>query len=183
VQQFAREHGMGLHLDGARLWNASVASATSMADLAAGFDTVSVCFSKGLGAPIGSMLVSTADRIAAARTWRKRYGGGMRQVGVLAAAARYAVRHNVERLASDHERAARLAAALGCKPELVETNIVVLPVPDAPAVGLAAREQGVIVSVLGPKVVRLVTHLDIDDAGLDRAIEVLTPLLERGPHR
>jgi threonine aldolase len=177
VQQFAREHGMGLHLDGARLWNASVASGTSMAELAGGFDTVSVCFSKGLGAPIGSMLVSSADRVAEARVWRKRYGGGMRQVGVLAAAARYAVRHNVERLAADHERAARLAAALGLKPELVETNIVVLPVPDAPAVGLAAREQGVIVSVIGPKVMRLVTHLDIDDDGLDRAIEVLTSLL------
>ena len=177
VQQLAREHGLGLHLDGARLWNAHVASGVALAELAAGFDTVSVCLSKGLGAPIGSLLVSSADRIAEARMWRKRYGGGMRQVGILAAAGRYALRHNIERLAEDHERAARLAVALGQKPEQTETNIVVLPAPDAPAVGLAALEQGVVVSVIGPKLVRLVTHLDIDDEGVDRAIEVLTPLL------
>ena len=177
VQQLAREHGLGLHLDGARLWNAHVASGVALAELASGFDTVSVCLSKGLGAPIGSLLVSSADRIAEARMWRKRYGGGMRQVGILAAAGRYALRHNIERLAEDHERAARLAVALGQKPEQTETNIVVLPVPDAPAVGLAALEQGVVVSVIGPKLIRLVTHLDVDDEGLDRAIEVLTPLL------
>ena len=177
VQRLAREHGLGVHLDGARLWNAHVASGVALAELASGFDTVSVCLSKGLGAPVGSLVVSSADRIAEARAWRKRYGGGMRQVGILAAAGRYALRHNIERLAEDHERAARLAVALGQKPEQIETNIVVLQVPDAPAVGLAAREQGVIVSVIGPKLVRLVTHLDIDDAALDRAIEVLTPLL------
>jgi threonine aldolase len=177
VQQLAREHGLGVHLDGARLWNAHVASGVPLLELAAGFDTVSVCLSKGLGAPVGSVLVSSAERIAEARTWRKRYGGAMRQVGILAAAGRYALRHNIERLADDHDRAARLAAALGLKPERVETNIVVLQVPDAPAVGLAAREQGVIVSVIGPKLIRLVTHLDIDDDDLGRAIEVLTPLL------
>jgi threonine aldolase len=177
VQELGREHGIGLHLDGARLWNAHVASGVPLLELAAGFDTVSVCLSKGLGAPVGSVLVSSADRIAEARTWRKRYGGGMRQVGILAAAGRFALRHNIERLADDHDRAARLGAALGLKPERIETNIVVLPVPDAPAVGLAAREQGIIVSVIGPKLIRLVTHLDIDDEGLDRAIEVLTPLL------
>ncbi|HEX8304578.1 MAG TPA: threonine aldolase family protein [Jatrophihabitans sp.] len=177
VQRLAREHGLGVHLDGARLWNAHVASGVPLLELAAGFDTVSVCLSKGLGAPVGSVLVSSAERIAEARTWRKRYGGAMRQVGILAAAGRYALRHNIERLADDHDRAARLAAALGLKPERVETNIVVLQVPDAPAVGLAAREQGVIVSVIGPKLIRLVTHLDIDDDDLDRAIGVLTPLL------
>ncbi|HEV2885571.1 MAG TPA: GntG family PLP-dependent aldolase [Jatrophihabitans sp.] len=177
VQELAREHGLALHLDGARLWNAHVASGVPLLELAAGFDTVSVCLSKGLGAPVGSVLVSSAERIAEARTWRKRYGGAMRQVGILAAAGLFALRYNIERLADDHERAARLAAALGQKPDSVETNIVVLRVPEAPAVGLAAREQGVIVSVIGPKLIRLVTHLDIDDEGLDRAIEVLTPLL------
>jgi threonine aldolase len=177
VQELARSHGIGLHLDGARLWNAHVASGVGLAELAAGFDTVSVCFSKGLGAPVGSVLVSSAERIAEARIWRKRYGGGMRQVGILAAACRFALRHNIERLAEDHDRAARLGAALGQKPELVETNIVVVPVPDAPAVGLAAHEQGVLVSVLSPTLIRLVTHLDIDDEGLNRAIEVLGPLL------
>lgn len=180
VQELGREHGLGLHLDGARLWNAHVASGVPLLELAAGFDTVSVCLSKGLGAPVGSVLVSTAERIAEARTWRKRYGGGMRQVGILAAAGRFALRHNIERLAEDHDRAARLAAALGQKPELTETNIVVLRVPDAPALRQAALEQGVVVSAIGPTLLRLVTHLDIDDDGLDRAIEVLSPLVAAG---
>jgi threonine aldolase len=169
---------LGLHLDGARLWNAHVASGVPLAELAAGFDTVSVCFSKGLGAPVGSVLVSSAHRIAEARIWRKRYGGGMRQVGILAAACRFALEHNIKRLADDHARASRLAAELGSQTP-TETNIVVLPVPDAAAVAVAAREQGVVVSVIGPNLLRLVTHLDIDDAGVDRAIEVLSPLLAR----
>jgi threonine aldolase len=180
VQELGREHGLGLHLDGARLWNAHVASGVPLLELAAGFDTVSVCLSKGLGAPVGSVLVSSAERIAEARTWRKRYGGAMRQVGILAAAGRFALQHNIERLAEDHERAARLAAALGQKPELTETNIVVLRVPDAPALRQAALDQGVVVSAIGPTLLRLVTHLDIDDEGLDRAIEVLSPLVAAG---
>ncbi|MEO9236450.1 MAG: GntG family PLP-dependent aldolase, partial [Jatrophihabitantaceae bacterium] len=177
VQQLAREHRLGLHLDGARLWNAHIASGDSLAELAAGFDTVSVCLSKGLGAPVGSVLVSSAERIAAARIWRKRYGGGMRQVGILAAAGIFALQHNLKRLADDHARARRLAAELGGDPALTETNIVVLAVPDAPAATVAARERGVLVSPLGPKVLRLVTHLDVEDAGIDQAIEVLRPLL------
>lgn len=175
VQDLARAHGLGVHLDGARLWNAHVASGTPLRELAAGFDTVSVCLSKGLGAPVGSVLVSSAERIAAARIWRKRYGGGMRQVGILAAAGRYALAHNIERLAEDHRRAKRLAAALGAVE--CETNIVVLTVADAAAVAGAAREQGVWVSALGPRVLRLVTHLDLSDEGIDRAVEVLAPLV------
>jgi len=177
VQQLGREHGLGLHLDGARLWNAHVATGLPLAELAAGFDTVSVCLSKGLGAPVGSVLVSSTERIVEARIWRKRYGGGMRQVGILAAAGLFALQNNMKRLADDHDRAARLAAALGVDPAACETNIVVLQVPDAAAIGLAAREQGVLVSVLGPTMLRLVTHLDVDDAGIDRAIEVLKPLV------
>ena len=173
VQQLAREHGLGLHLDGARLWNAHVASAASLADLAAGFDTVSVCLSKGLGAPVGSVLVSTADRIAQARVWRKRYGAGMRQVGILAAAGLYALDHHVARLADDHERARRLAKALGADPATVDTNIVVLDVPDAAGVAVRAADQGVLVSALGPRFLRLVTHLDVNDDGIERAITVL----------
>ena len=177
VQSLARSHGLGLHLDGARLWNAHVASGTELAELAAGFDTVSVCLSKGLGAPIGSVLVSSADRIAEARIWRKRYGGGMRQVGILAAGGLFALQHNVKRLADDHARAFRLASELGSDPALTETNIVVLSVPDAASVARSAADQGVLVSALGPQFLRLVTHLDVDDDGIDRALDVLKPLI------
>jgi threonine aldolase len=176
VLKLAAELGLATHLDGARLWNAHVASGFPLAELAGGFDTVSVCLSKGLGAPVGSVLVSTAERIAEARVWRKRYGAGMRQAGILAAAGLYALDHHVARLADDHERAQRLATGLGL-PAAVPTNIVVLETPDAPRVAAAAAEQGVLVSALGPQFLRLVTHLDIDDAGVERAIAVLRPLL------
>jgi threonine aldolase len=176
VVRFAHDTGLGLHLDGARLWNAHVASGVALADLARGFDTASVCLSKGLGAPVGSVLVSSADRIAEAHVWRKRYGAGMRQVGILAAAGLYALDNHIERLADDHARARRLAEALGADPSLVETNIVVLHVDDAAAVAAKAAGEGVLVAALGPKFLRLVTHLDVDDAGIDRAIEVLRHL-------
>ncbi|MEO6885803.1 MAG: GntG family PLP-dependent aldolase, partial [Jatrophihabitantaceae bacterium] len=176
VVALARANGLGLHLDGARLWNAHVATGRSMAELARPFDTVSVCLSKGLGAPVGSVLVSSTERIAEARVWRKRYGAGMRQAGFLAAAGQYALAHHVERLADDHVRAGRLAAALGADPSTVQTNIVVLDVADAATVAVRAAEAGVLVSALGPRLLRLVTHLDVDDDGIDRAIEVLTPL-------
>ena len=177
VVALGRSQGIGLHLDGARLWNAHVAGGLSLRDLADGFDTVSVCLSKGLGAPVGSVLVASADRIAEARIWRKRYGGGMRQAGVLAAAGRYALSHHIARLADDHALARRLGEALGVDPSGVDTNIVVLPVADAPAFAAAAREEGVLVSVLGPRVIRLVTHLDVDDDGVDRAVKVLSAIV------
>lgn len=177
VQQLAREHGIGLHLDGARLWNASVASGVALNELAAGFDTVSVCLSKGLGAPVGSVLVSSVERIGAARMWRKRYGGGMRQVGILAAAGSFALQNNLKRLAEDHDRAQRLAAALGLDPSRTPTNIVVVTVDNARAIAVAAAEQGLLVSALGPTFLRMVTHLDVDDDGIDRAIEILRPLV------
>jgi threonine aldolase len=177
VADLAHRYGLGLHLDGARLWNAHVATGRPLRELAAGFDTVSVCLSKGLGAPVGSLLVSTAERIVEARVWRKRYGAGMRQVGILAAAGRYALSHHVERLADDHARARRLAAALGADPATVDTNIVVLDAAEAATVAAKAREQDVLVSALGPRFLRLVTHLDVDDDGIDRAIDVLAPLV------
>jgi threonine aldolase len=177
VQELGRRHGLGLHLDGARLWNAHIASGVPVVELATGFDTVSVCLSKGLGAPVGSVLTSSAERIAEARVWRKRYGAGMRQAGILAAAGRFALQHNLKRLADDHLRAKRLAEALGADVDATETNIVVLTVPDAAAVASAAREQGVLVSALGPTFLRLVTHLDVEDDAIDRAISVLKPLL------
>ncbi|PZS20673.1 MAG: low specificity L-threonine aldolase [Pseudonocardiales bacterium] len=177
VIELARSHGLGLHLDGARLWNAHVASGLSLRELAAGFDTASVCLSKGLGAPVGSVLVSTAQRIADARVWRKRYGAGMRQSGILAAAGRYALTHHVQRLAEDHTRARRLASALGADPATVDTNMVVLDAAEASTVVAEAREQDVLVSALGPRFLRLVTHLDVDDDAIDRAIDVLAPLV------
>jgi threonine aldolase len=183
----ADEMGIAVHLDGARLWNAHVATGIPLGEYGALADTVSVCLSKGLGAPVGSVLVGSADRIAAARVWRKRYGGGMRQVGILAAACRYALDHQLERLADDHARARRLAAAVAdVRPELVdtdavETNIVVL---DLAAAGLtaadvaaAAREHGVLLSVLGPRTLRMVAHLDVDDEACEHAVGVLTKVL------
>lgn len=177
VRALAAEHGLGLHLDGARLWNASVASGASMAQLADGFDTVSVCLSKGLGAPVGSLLASTRARIDEARIWRKRYGAGMRQAGILAAAGHYALDHHIERLSEDHRRARLLGEALELNPGTIDTNIIVLNVADAPAIAQQAAAAGVLVSTLGPGVLRMITHLDIDDAGIDLAISVLGPLL------
>jgi threonine aldolase len=177
VQELARSHGLGLHLDGARLWNAHVATGTPLNELAGGFDTVSVCLSKGLGAPVGSVLASTAERIAEARVWRKRYGAGMRQAGILAAAGLYALDHHLARLADDHTRAKRLAEALGADPAAVETNIVVLDVRDAADVAVRAAADRVLVSALGPRFLRLVTHLDIDDESIEHAIKVLQPLV------
>ena len=176
VKALAAEHGLGLHLDGARVWNAHVATGTPLAELAAGFDTVSVCLSKGLGAPIGSLLLASDERIAEARIWRKRYGGGMRQVGILAAAGHYAIAHHIERLADDHSRAQRLVVELGGNLADCPTNIAVVAVTDGPAAAAAAREQGILLNVLGPKLIRLVTHMDVDDDGIDHAIKVLRPL-------
>src|SRR4051794_32648556 len=183
----ADKMGIAVHLDGARLWNAHVATGVPLAEYGAVADTVSVCLSKGLGAPVGSVLVGSDERIAAARVWRKRYGGGMRQVGILAAACRYALDHQLARLADDHARARRLAEAVaGVRPELVdtravETNIVVLDLSaagvGAPDVATAAREQGVLLSVLGPRTLRMVTHLDVDDDGCEHAARVLEKVL------
>jgi threonine aldolase len=184
LRAVADDAGIGLHCDGARIWHAHVADAVPLADYGRLFDTLSVCLSKGLGAPIGSLVIGDADQIERARDIRKRMGGGMRQVGVLAAAGRHALDHNIDRLADDHARAARLAAALApfglVDAAAVRTNLVPLDLSkaalDAPSLGAAARERGVGVSVLGPRVARLVTHLNVDDAGVDRAIDVLTSL-------
>jgi len=188
LRQVVDAAGLVLHCDGARIWHAHVADGVPLAEYGRLFDTVAVCLSKGLGAPLGSLLVSSADRIARARALRARLGGAMRQVGIVAAAGRYALRHHLDRLAEDHARAARLAEALApygvVEPERVRTNVVILDLTktalDAPGFVAAAREQGVLVGALGPKLVRLVTHLDVDDAGVDRACQVLPALLARG---
>ena len=179
----ARARGIAMHLDGARIWNAHVASHVSFADYGKHFDTISVCLSKGLGAPVGSLMISTKERIQEARIWRKRYGAGMRQVGILAAAGHYALDHNIARLAEDHLRAQKIALALAAidsslvDPKKVVTNIVGL---ELSKVGITAsefasrcKEAGLWISALGPHYARLVTHLDFDDAQCDQAIEIL----------
>jgi len=174
-----------VHLDGARIFNASVASQIPVADFAAEVDALSFCFSKGLGAPIGSMLVGTQEFVDRARKVRRMLGGAMRQVGVLAAAAAYALDNNVERLADDHRRARRLAegfasARPGCvDPSTVETNIVYIELGDLDPAGVSAAlwERGVRIYPYAPGVLRAVTHLDVDDAGIERAIEAFTDVV------
>jgi threonine aldolase len=174
---WSRGAGVNVHLDGARIWNAHVASGVPLSTYGQLADTASVCLSKGLGAPIGSVLVAGAERIATGRLWRKRLGGGMRQVGVLAAAGLYALDHHVERLAEDHEHARLLAERLGVDPAGVETNMVVVDDVPAPAVAEAAKAQGVLVGQVSDRRIRLVTHLDVDRAGIDRAAKVISQVV------
>jgi threonine aldolase len=176
---WSRQAGVAVHLDGARIWNAHVASGIPLSTYGGFADTASVCFSKGLGTPVGSVLVASAERIATARLWRKRLGGGMRQVGVLAAACTYALDHHLGRLAEDHEHAQLLAKRLGVDTSSVETNMVVLDDVEAPMVAEAAKAQGVLVSQVSARKIRLVTHLDVDRAAIDRAADVLSDLLHR----
>jgi threonine aldolase len=164
-----------MHLDGARIWNAHIASGTSFQEYGKYFETISVCFSKGLGAPIGSMLLSDQDRIKEARVWRKRYGAGMRQIGLLAAAADYALEHNLKLLERDHQNAKIIAQACGL-PE-PETNIVALDVSKYPfsAAEFAEilKQNGILAGALGVDFVRLVTHMDLTDSDIKTTCEVL----------
>ena len=175
VIELAGRRTLSMHLDGARIFNASVKLGMPVDKLCAGFDTVSVCLSKGLGTPAGTVLVGRRDLIAKARRIRKMLGGTMRQVGILAAAGLYALEHNVERLADDHANAERLANGLkaaGLKVEGPHTNMVFAQVPADKVAGLKQHlEANGIVALAGPKL-RLVTHLDVDAAAIDRAVEV-----------
>ncbi len=183
LSTLAHARGIAMHLDGARIWNAHIASGTSLREFGKHFDTISVCLSKGLGAPVGSVMLSTKARIAEARIWRKRYGAGMRQVGILAAAGHYALDNNINRLAEDHARAKKIATALHAvdamlvDPAKVATNIVGLDLSKMgiSAADLAARckEAGLWISALGPHYARLVTHLDFSNSQCDQAIEIL----------
>ncbi|AUX41071.1 threonine aldolase [Sorangium cellulosum] len=207
IASVARAHGLALHLDGARIWNAAVASGRTVAELAAPFDTASVCFSKGLGAPVGSALAGSADVVRAALRFRKMLGGGMRQAGVLAAAALHALTHHQVRLAEDHEaartiaRAMREAAHRGSTPPAAdtraakdtpaatdaphatvgepETNIVYVETPGIPAERLveAARQRGVLVGAADRSAVRIVTHLDLAPAQVAPAARALAEAL------
>ena len=188
LAEYARANQISLHLDGARIWNAHIATGISFLDLAKHFDTVSVCFSKGLGAPIGSMLLTNKTKAGEARVWRKRYGAGMRQVGILAAAADYALTNNLSKLKDDHKRAKQIAIAcseaspLSVNPSEVETNIVALDLNShkisAAEFSEILKSEGILASALGPKFLRFVTHLDFDDNQLDKVIAVLPKLLK-----
>jgi threonine aldolase len=188
ICQWAREQGLVTHLDGARLWNAVVATGIPASSWAKHFDSVNVCFSKGLGAPVGSALAGSREVIAEARRHRKVLGGGMRQAGVLAAAALYALEHHVERLAEDHALARRLAEGIASirhlqlDPEVVETNMVFFKVDSAwgPASHLCQRlreEYQVLMLPVGPQRVRAVTHLDVGPRDVERALTALSKIL------
>lgn len=176
---WARSHGLGTHLDGARVFNAAVASGKPLVDLCEPFDSVSICFSKGLGAPVGSVLVGSAELIARARRWRKMLGGGLRQSGVLAAACLYALEHNVDRLADDHDNARQLAEGLrgipGVRVLSQDTNMVFVEFEparcDALTAGLAA--DGILMRAVYAGPTRLVTHLDVTAADVRRVVQVV----------
>ncbi|ARP87313.1 low-specificity L-threonine aldolase [Bordetella genomosp. 9] len=175
----AREHGLSVHLDGARVFNAAVASMRDVAALCAPFDSVSICFSKGLGAPVGSVLVGSRELIATATRWRKVLGGGMRQAGVLAAACRYALEHHVDRLAQDHANAERLAQGLrgidGVTVLRQSTNMVFVEIAPRHCEALTrhAASNGVLFSAVYGGPTRLVTHLDVSEADIGKVIRVV----------
>ncbi len=183
-----RVHALGLHahLDGARLWNAAAKTGLSERELAAPFDTVSVCFSKGLGAPVGSAFVSSRQNVEEARRFRKMWGGGMRQVGILAAGALFALRNHRSRLAADHDNARAFANGLVGKPGVrvelgaVETNIVNVDT-DAPAdaISRAAKTLGVLINASGPNRLRAVTHLDVSREDVEKAAQIIAHAAEQ----
>ena len=176
----ARRHGLKLHMDGARVFNAAVTQGVSLRTLTTGFDSISFCLSKGLGAPVGSLLCGPAPVIARARRIRKMLGGGMRQAGFMAAAGLHALRHHIDRLADDHRRADTLRdglAAMGLDLAPAPTNMVYAGVADAHEVVAGVAEQGVLCLAVAPDRIRLVTHLDVDDAGIDQTLAAFGAVL------
>ena len=188
LRAVADGRGLALHGDGARLWHALVATGDDPVAVGRTFTAFSVCLSKGLGCPVGSLAVGDADTIAVARAWRRRFGGAMRQAGVLAAAGRHALAHHVERLADDHANARRLAERVAeVAPDAVDlasvtTNLVYVHTGERPASHVvdALAADGVRIGAMGPHLVRLVTHLDVDRDGADRAAEALVGALAGG---
>jgi threonine aldolase len=189
LRQESEKLGIFLHLDGARIWNAHIACGVDFKEYGKYFDTISVCLSKGLGAPVGSLMLSTKERVLKARPWRKRYGAGMRQAGILAAAGHYALDNNLPLLKDDHKRAKTIADAVYAvapkliDPATVDTNIVGLDISSlkitASDLSTQLKENGVLASALGPKYLRLVTHLDLTDGDIEAVNEVLPQLLQR----
>jgi threonine aldolase len=190
VAATARKHGLLLHLDGARLWNASVAAGIAERDYAAHFDTVSVCFSKGLGAPVGSALAGPRGFIERVRRFRKMFGGGMRQAGIIAAGALFALRNHRTRLAEDHANAKALASGLAgvegleTHPDEVETNMVLIRVRSMPAQQLVQQlqAQGVLVLAVGPETIRAVTNLMVSAEDIKRAVAVAAEVMKNRLH-
>jgi threonine aldolase len=187
AHDFARARGLGLHLDGARLFNAVVRQGVEAADIGRLFDTVSVCLSKGLGAPVGSVLCGSREHIAKARRWRKVLGGGMRQAGVVAAAGIYALENHIERLAEDHANARSLAQGLAgvrgvqVDPQAVQTNMVFVSVaPDrADALRAFLKARGMLIG--GGSTIRLVTHLDVDAVGIRALVDAVREFFATEP--
>ena len=180
VAETAQELGLKVHLDGARLFNAQAATGIPAREWCAHADTVSVCSSKGLGAPVGSLLAGDRETISEARRARKAFGGGMRQAGIIAAASLYAFENNVERLSEDHERASNLAAGLreaGYDAREPDTNLVLVAVDDPPEFLQALAREGVLATPGKPGFVRLCTHLDVDDGDIETAVEAATRIL------
>jgi threonine aldolase len=181
ISKLSREKGLKMHLDGARIFNALVATSEKAEVHGKYFDTISVCFSKGLGAPVGSALLGTKEHIKKAKRVRKLFGGGMRQAGYLAAAAIYALDNHIERLADDHQRAKTLAETLAALPYVAQvvpvyTNIVIFQLVDSlsPATFSAwLKAQGILANPFGKQSIRMVTHLDFDDAMLEKVVKVL----------
>ncbi|NND99119.1 MAG: aminotransferase class I/II-fold pyridoxal phosphate-dependent enzyme [Pirellulaceae bacterium] len=190
--EWAREHGLSCHLDGARMWNAAIASGRSEADLAAPFDSVSACFSKGLGAPVGSILAGSRDFIYEARRCRKLFGGAMRQAGIIAAGALHALEHHRERLADDHANAQRLGeaieacATLNLRGGRIDTNMVVFEVDPDHSGGQqfaeAIEAQGVRCFAIDPQAVRLVTHLDVSAEQINQACKIIQTVAKTPLH-
>ena len=189
ICRWARENGLRTHLDGARLFNAVVATGISAADWAQNFDTVSVCFSKGLGAPVGSALAGPRELIKEARRHRKLFGGGMRQAGIIAAGALYALENNINRLDEDHANAQILAEAvretegIDLDPPYVDTNMVIFRIDErlgtAPQFAAALKEAGVAVLAVSAQQIRAVTHLDVNQQQVTEAAQILQRIAEQ----
>jgi threonine aldolase len=188
LREESKKLGLKMHLDGARIWNAHVASGISLSEYGKHFDTLSVCLSKGLGAPIGSLMIGSKELISKARPWRKRYGGGMRQVGLIAAAGDYALDNNLKLLTKDHFRAKEIAKLIEdiapdlINSETVETNIVGLDLSryqiSAEELAIQLKQAGILTSALGPKYLRLVTHFDITDKDIEKIKSIIPKLLK-----
>jgi threonine aldolase len=185
----ASKLGIALHLDGARIWNAHIASGVDLKEYGKYFETISVCLSKGLGAPVGSLMLSSKERVAKARPWRKRYGAGMRQAGILAAAGHFALDNNLKRLSDDHKLAKSIAKAIYAvapkviNPDEVDTNIVGLDLTSlaitAAELSAQLKENGILGSALGPTYLRLVTHMDVTEQDIAKVNQILPELLQR----